>query len=373
MRKFDHHIGDYSAATGHLSWLEDAAYHRLLRHYYLTELPLPVDHVQLYRITRARSKAERLAVDSVMVEFFYVDADGEGGECYRHDRCDAEIVETRRRMADSSEKKANEQDRMRRCRSDRKYLAAELRRRGTHVRWNIGMVELRDLAKSFGIVAPSEGSADETARESSARTDLQRTCNADATANHQPTTNHQHTHNTKGGTATSAGVCVERPSATCNAQPAPSAGQVVGLDGRGSDREMAANAAAEAMTQAGLVDADPAAPKLLAVIDAGASVEQCRSAAAYAVKRGKGAAYALSTLANQIAEAAAMPRAAAERGARPAAPATVAGGVAVAGVDETARYLAEQQRHREAARSGAASRGRELLSQRMQGGQPATA
>ena len=45
MNYFEHHIGDYAAATAHLSWDEDMAYSRLLRWYYQHEKPLPAEPV----------------------------------------------------------------------------------------------------------------------------------------------------------------------------------------------------------------------------------------------------------------------------------------------------------------------------------------
>jgi uncharacterized protein YdaU (DUF1376 family) len=41
---YKHHLGDYDAATAHLSWDEDQAYTRLLRLYYRTEKPIPDRH-----------------------------------------------------------------------------------------------------------------------------------------------------------------------------------------------------------------------------------------------------------------------------------------------------------------------------------------
>lgn len=68
MNFYKHHLGDYDGATSHLSWDEDMAYTRLLRAYYRTEKPIPCS--QAYRLTRASSKAQRAAVDSVLSEFF---------------------------------------------------------------------------------------------------------------------------------------------------------------------------------------------------------------------------------------------------------------------------------------------------------------
>lgn len=61
MRHFAHHIGDYAAATAHLSFVEDAAYHRLLRLYYRDERALPSDVAACQRLVAARSREERAA------------------------------------------------------------------------------------------------------------------------------------------------------------------------------------------------------------------------------------------------------------------------------------------------------------------------
>jgi len=84
---FEHHIGDYAAATGHLSLLEDAIYSRMLRRYYLQEQPLPVDVAQLARLCGARSSDELAAVDAVLAEFFHLEEDG-----WHNKRADEEIA-----------------------------------------------------------------------------------------------------------------------------------------------------------------------------------------------------------------------------------------------------------------------------------------
>lgn len=86
MRHFAHHIGDYAAATAHLSFVEDAAYHRLLRRYYQDEKPLPPDLGAVARLAGARTKEERQAVANVLAEFFDLREDG-----YHQSRCDKEI------------------------------------------------------------------------------------------------------------------------------------------------------------------------------------------------------------------------------------------------------------------------------------------
>lgn len=86
MRHFAHHIGDYAAATAHLSFIEDAAYHRLLRRYYQDEKPLPPNIEEICRLVGARTKEEKLAVKNVLGEFFRVEPDG-----FHQRRADEEI------------------------------------------------------------------------------------------------------------------------------------------------------------------------------------------------------------------------------------------------------------------------------------------
>jgi uncharacterized protein YdaU (DUF1376 family) len=69
-------IGDIQAKTGDLSLCEFGAYDRLLDHYYSTEQPIPGGKDKCYRICRAMSKDERLAVDKVLGQFFSLTPEG---------------------------------------------------------------------------------------------------------------------------------------------------------------------------------------------------------------------------------------------------------------------------------------------------------
>ncbi len=86
MNYYEHHLGDWAAATGHLTWDEDMAYTRLLRAYYHAERPIPQG--QQYRLAKASTSAQRRAVDAVLGEFFTLEADG----CYHQKRADEEIA-----------------------------------------------------------------------------------------------------------------------------------------------------------------------------------------------------------------------------------------------------------------------------------------
>lgn len=82
---YEHHLGDWAAATGHLSWDEDMAYTRLLRAYYHHEKAIAEG--QQYRLAKASTPGQRKAVDQVLSEFFEL-RDGH----YHQKRADAEIA-----------------------------------------------------------------------------------------------------------------------------------------------------------------------------------------------------------------------------------------------------------------------------------------
>lgn len=84
MNYYPRHLGDYAKDTGHLSMLEHGAYTLLLDRYYSTDAAIPAD--QTYRLTRARSREERAAVDSVLAEFFTLN-----GDWWTNSRADKEI------------------------------------------------------------------------------------------------------------------------------------------------------------------------------------------------------------------------------------------------------------------------------------------
>lgn len=86
MNFYKHHIGDYDQATRHLSFVEDAAYSRLIRKYYAEEAPLPKDLKKILRLIGARTKEEKAAVEVVLEEFFVLEEDG-----YHNSRCDREL------------------------------------------------------------------------------------------------------------------------------------------------------------------------------------------------------------------------------------------------------------------------------------------
>ncbi len=87
MNFYKHHLGDYDAATAHLSWDEDCAYRRLMSAYYRREKALPLERSELHRLVRAATARQRAAVESVLHEFFEQLGDG-----WHNKRCDEEIA-----------------------------------------------------------------------------------------------------------------------------------------------------------------------------------------------------------------------------------------------------------------------------------------
>ena len=94
MNYYEHHIGDYDKSTSHLTACEDGIYCRLLRRYYDSEAPLPVDLSAVQRLVRARSKDEKKAVQAMLMEFFSLADDG-----WHQFRCDKDIEKFRDKSA----------------------------------------------------------------------------------------------------------------------------------------------------------------------------------------------------------------------------------------------------------------------------------
>jgi uncharacterized protein YdaU (DUF1376 family) len=138
---YEHHLGDYAEATAHLSFVEDAAYTRLIRKYYASEKPIPADISAAQRLVGARSKEERAAVETVLHEFFVLRDDG-----WHQDRCDAEIARFRAGEPEREVKKANEHNRLKRHREERSALFKTITDAGLHAAWNTPITELRTLA-----------------------------------------------------------------------------------------------------------------------------------------------------------------------------------------------------------------------------------
>lgn len=86
MNYYKRHIGDYAAATRHLSILEHGVYMLLLDLYYTSEAPLSNEIKEVCRKVGARTKDEVAAVNAVLKDFFTHTETG-----WTQSRCDVEI------------------------------------------------------------------------------------------------------------------------------------------------------------------------------------------------------------------------------------------------------------------------------------------
>jgi uncharacterized protein YdaU (DUF1376 family) len=278
MNYYEHHIGDYAEATGHLSLLEDAVYSRLLRKYYSTEQPLPADKKKLARWVGAVGNKDALAaLDVVLDDFFTLQDDG-----YHNERCDSEIQAFHDGEPERELKKVNEKNRLNNHRQERARLFKVLTDAGGHAAWNIGIAELRVLVKSV-----TGGSNRPPAAQPATAPATPATATQTPLPNTQyPNTQGESVDHQQGGPGGPARAGFENGESGSDAQPGAEA--------------------AEAMVAAGLSDVSATHPKLLALLAAGMSVAELRAAAVYAHGKGAGFAYALSRAEGQRRDAAAM-------------------------------------------------------------------
>lgn len=275
MNYYEHHIGDYAEATAHLTFIEDAAYSRLIRKYYASEKPLPADLKQVQRLVGARTKEEKCAVQAVLEEFFSLEDDG-----WHQERCDRSIADYLDGEPERVIKKANEDTRMKRHREERAKLFSLLNEAGQHAPWNISMNELRALVQRYCNVPPATpatetGNAPATAPATP------------ATATQTPDTNHQTPDtNTQNKDTHSAGDLTREPD-----KP---------------QRVSHETAICMAIRAEGIASTNPGHPDLKTLIDQGAEVQNFVAAARTARDKGKGFAYVLGIVKGQLNDAQAL-------------------------------------------------------------------
>ena len=96
MHYFQFNIGDYRAATAHLSNEEDLAYRRLLDMYYDTEQKIPLDTQWVARRLRVGTQV----VEAVLVDMFEKQEDG-----WFHARCE-EVIKQYKEFAEAGKRGA---------------------------------------------------------------------------------------------------------------------------------------------------------------------------------------------------------------------------------------------------------------------------
>lgn len=84
-------INKYEGKTSDLTMLQDGAYNRLLRHYYKTRLPIPLDMQKIVILAKAFSTEEIEAVSYVLKRYFREESDG-----WHQNECDEQLAKVRR-------------------------------------------------------------------------------------------------------------------------------------------------------------------------------------------------------------------------------------------------------------------------------------
>ena len=97
MNYFPFHIGDFDRATRHLTRIERSIYLDLIFMYYDTEHALTADLPSLCRKVVARTEEEKLAVTSILDEFFIETPSG-----WFHERCEEVIADYRKTLSQAS-------------------------------------------------------------------------------------------------------------------------------------------------------------------------------------------------------------------------------------------------------------------------------
>ncbi|MGL5181000.1 YdaU family protein [Herbaspirillum huttiense] len=244
MNYYEHHIGDYAEATAHLSFIEDAAYSRLIRKYYAQEKAMPPDLKAVQRLVGARTKEEKDAVEVVLEEFFELREDG-----WHQTRCDEVIAKYLESQPEREAKKEAERERQRRTRERRRQLFEALRAHGIVPDFSATMTQLQDMLSR----AESQGSSQGVTR------DVTPPVTRDNTATQYPVTNTQSP--------------VLKPGANTVSDDS----QVGGVGPGPSAPTATAAEISLVMRRAGVLS-QPADPRLMALAEQGVSLETVQAA-----------------------------------------------------------------------------------------------
>lgn len=284
MNFFKLYIGDYQRDTAHLSVTEHGAFLLMLQHYYATEKPLPLGKA-LHRMLRAQDKAEREAIDSVAEQFWRQTDAG-----LVNDRADAEITkagaqaETNRAIAQAREDKRK---------------AARKQHEGSTNRADDQSANGSESPEKVARKSEKTGSQP-TAAETAGGAQVVDSYGAGANGaytnratNDQP--NHSHSQTPDTNTKEQAHAGAVQVAARPEDQPE--------TPGRSPTP---AGLVCRAMKAAGMAAVNPGDPRLMALIDQGATLAEFEGLAAEAVEKRKGFAWVLAVLAARREEAQAL-------------------------------------------------------------------
>jgi uncharacterized protein YdaU (DUF1376 family) len=293
----------------HLTLLEHGIYRQLIDMYYLTESPIPSDLEITFRKICARTQEEKEVTKVILKEFFEITDFG-----WVHSRCDLEIGKYSDWDERNTNREESERSRQKRHRDERKVMFCDLRNKGIHPRWNLGVSELRELHNKHcnSLNSNEEQTCNAPATEpeqtcNAPATEPEQTCNAPATEPEQTcnapataiTTNHKPSTQEPSTVKTHTDYCSLQHGENDNNS------QILSDDPRLTDHEpqrskpTPAASVCISIKKQGISDVNPAHPELLMLIDAGATVDEFVYAARTAKDKGKGFAYIIGIVKKQ--------------------------------------------------------------------------
>lgn len=289
------YVQRWLAATVNLTAVQECMYLRLLNWGYENECALPGELSECCRITRAATRKERDATAQMLAQFF--------------DRTDAGHVQ-KRLMHELSRFAAGEPARVARrerekvtqarSREVRSRLYALCRRNGIPTEGRMSTEALRARLTDAGIELGELAAPPQPFTYAEKPAEVHSTVDASRSVT--------------GGVTQNVKQSVMQKVMQLETHEPLRDSQRESLAARA--REGAATQAGEAcraMRSSGLIATNPSHPTLHALLNAGCTIEHLAIAAAQAVSRGKGFAYALAVAQGQMAEAAGVTDALAER------------------------------------------------------------
>lgn len=146
MKFFSFHIGDWLPATIEMSGVEVGAFVRLLVWYYSHEQPLPLTWKELNRIAQVRTRADHLAVQTVIHRHFTLTPEG-----WRNAKADEVLKQYARGEPARTAKRVADADRQRVSRQRRDAKVAALISMGVQTPFNPTQSQLDDVLRAHQV------------------------------------------------------------------------------------------------------------------------------------------------------------------------------------------------------------------------------
>jgi uncharacterized protein YdaU (DUF1376 family) len=277
MNYYPHHLGDWAKKCGDLSMLEEGAYRRLVDWYYINEKPLPLSMPRIYKLARCdgegdRPSAERAAVREILDRYFRAEADG-----FHNQRCD-EVIASLDRHSDAKVTLDRHGDAL-------GVTPAAIRQKRYIQRLGL----MRSDISAAGVLIPANATASHIRKLWNGLETHQRDVTRDVI-----------------GDVSNDATVTDIPNTISQNEKdiGPSEGKPLAVETIDPHQ---AGAACKAMKRLGVSDVSPGHPLLHDLLRAGVTTQDLGMAAAEAVARGAGFAYALTVAKSRFEKGPARP------------------------------------------------------------------